>query len=185
MSESIRTVILDHISQSLLVVCENNGNWRITTETVVLTVEILHQLCESSEETEVVLKEVDTKWKELIDKNFGLLSLPFMQLYHFILDHHLLLSYESCLRNIVACLRSVPYSSVSGSKPNTLWGIGLRLILSIIKSIPTVDELFKQEFAELIKTNELPTDLQSLVIAIGSFYSESPQINHLVYSISS
>lgn len=185
MSESIRTVILDHISQSLLVVCENNGNWRITTETVVLTVEILHQLCESSEETEVVLKEVDTKWKELIDKNFGLLSLPFMQLYHFILDHHLLLSYESCLRNIVACLRSVPYSSVSGSKPNILWRIGLRLILSIIKSIPTVDELFKQEFAELIKTNELPTDLQSLVIAIGSFYSESSQINHLVYSISS
>jgi len=38
---------------------------------------------------------------------------------------------------------------------------------------------------ELIKENDLPTDLQSLVTAIGSFCSEAPQSDHLVYYVSS
>ena len=185
MSESIQSVSLDHLSQSLLTVHEHDGSWRITTETIVLTVEILHQLCEGSDQMERILQEADTKWKELIDKNFGILSLPFMKFYHFILAHHHLASYESCLQRIVACLHSVSYSSVAGSKPNTLWRIGLGLILSILKSTPSVDKSFKQAYLELIKENDLPTDLQSLVTAIGSFCSEAPQSDHLVYYVSS
>lgn len=183
MSESIQSVSWDHLSQSLLLVHEHDGTWRITTETVVLTVEILHQLCENGDQTERILQEADTKWKELIDKDFGILSLPFMQFYHFILEHHQLTTHTSCLQRIVACLRSVSYSSVAGSKANSLWRIGLGLILSILKSTPSVDESFVQAFSELILGNDLPTDLQSIVTAINSFCSEASQSNYLVFRV--
>lgn len=146
---------------------------------VVLNVEILHRMCEQFKETpsmSEVITEAEQKWNDLLEKNNGLLSMPFIQFFHYILEHHYASSFTGCLDHIVKCLQKVPYE-----KSEKLWKMALRLTLGILKSIPTVEESFKESFSAVVKENAsaLPTDVISVVTAIRSFCGGLPQLEDL------
>ena len=143
---------------------------------VVLNVEILHCMCEQFKETpsmSEVITEAELKWNDLLEKNNGLLSMPFIQFFHYILEHHYASSFTGCLGHIVKCLQKVPYE-----KSERLWKMALRLTLGILKSIPAVEESFKESFSVVVKENAsaLPTDVISVVTAISSFCGGLPQL---------
>lgn len=170
---------LRHLQQHVVWASERKGEqgrWSVLPEVLHLHVEMLHLLCErAKEEKEELLRIADTQWRELLDKGLSTLSLPFMQFYHYVLEQQNLSSYDGCMHCTLTCLRSVPFSEVAGSKGNQLWRIGLRLLLSILKSLPVVDESFKTDFAALAAENQasLPTDLLATITAIASFCGDS------------
>lgn len=143
----------------------------VGTETVVLEMELLHLLCErergARQNVDRVLEMVDRRWEELLDHQLGILSLPFVQFYNYAISAQLVSSFERCLQLVMRCLKDVPFSDTPGSKSNVLWKAGLRLVLSIVKMVPTVDSTIQEAFVELSKPASLVPLLNPISIVCG------------------
>ena len=175
LNDHVLTVVRDHFQHLQFQEKGGEESWKI----VVLNVDILHRLCEHFKGTESlpnIILEAEQKWGDLLEKNSGVLSMPFIQFYHYVLEHNLVSSYAGYLNQAVRCLQVVSYE-----KSSKLWKMILRLTLGILKLIPNVDETFKEQFSAVIRENQtsLPTEVIAVVTAISSFCGGLPQLADL------
>ena len=159
--------------QGLVLVASGRDGGEARFETVQLRVELLHQLYERFEDKEKVAEDAEQVWRQLIERKFAQYSLPFVQLFRFIVNCHDLVRFDVCLESMLQVLSVVRYSTDEQSTGFKIWSNGLKLLLEVVKlSESTPDsfrEAFQQQVAEETFVSSLSIGLQAIVHAVA-FY---------------
>ena len=143
-------------------------------KTTVLKIEACYRLFVLEVDSEQVLSVVDGLWEQLIENGFASYSLPLIQFYFYLVDHHFSLPYGKCVKCILKCLKAIPFDANERSRGYGMWKWGLKLLLSILKATPSSDSSLPPLFEELLSSSSqttpvfeaLPLELQSALLAI-------------------
>ena len=145
--------------------------------------ELLHQLYERFENKEKVAEDAEKVWRQLVERKFAQYSLPFVQLFRFIVNCHDLVRFDACLESMLQVLSVVRYSTEEQSTGFKIWSNGLKLLLEVVKlSESTPDsfrEVFQQQVAEETLVSSLSIGLQAIVRAV-TFYCGQVEIQESV-----
>lgn len=171
----------------------SSKGYEILPETLVLRMSTIHRLWRVVEDKEELIQYVVKNWRELIEKKAAAMSLPFMQFFRFVLNQHQQIEYSSCLQYAIQTLQNCEFNAERNSTCY-LWRTGLRLILGVLKSLPSIDDRVRVEFERIVVSAEkessiyyqLPLDLQSTVLAILSYCGNvSPKVIEMIPEIKS
>ena len=169
--------------QGLVLVAGGRDGGEARFETVQLRVELLHQLYERFENKEKVVEDAEKVWRQLVERKFAQYSLPFVQLFRFIVNCHDLVRFDACLESMLQVLSVVRYSTEEQSTGFKIWSNGLKLLLEVVKlSESTPDsfrEVFQQQVAEETLVSSLSIGLQAIVRAVA-FYCGQVEIQESV-----